>query len=452
MVEETVGLRRIGAATVSGAFGSFLEFYTLYIAGFAAGAVWPIIFFHGLNPTLAFVLAELAFFITYIFRPVGGFIFGHLGDKFGRRNTLVMTLILVSVGTLLIGVTPDASSVGAFAPVFITLMRVVTGIGLGGEYGGSATLISETARKSKYRYFWNAFVALPIGLGALVSTLTFDGITASMTHSVFLSVGWRYPFIIGGIIGFFGILIRLKVRETPSFEELKQKKEIEKSPAINAFRYHWKAMAVMILAFMSINTIPMVEVPYSFSYLGAMHFPATSTFLAYAVSQVFYIAFGFTAGILASITGRKKLIATAGAGMGAVFVWLFFPLIGTLSFGTVALGMILLSFTAFQQGLTPSILTEGFPAKYRYTGAGFSLQMTSAVTAVIAFLSQGYAEATLGVIKGAIYVQVAYFAVAIISFITLLLVVKPTKGLEEVVQEQSGGMAVTEAFGATGED
>ena len=140
-------------------------------------------------------------------------------------------------------------------------MKVVTGIGLGDEYGVSATLISETARKSKYRHFWNAFVALPIGLGALVSTLTFDGITASMTHSAFLSAGRRYPFIVGGIIGFFGILIRLKVRETPSFEEPKQKKEVEKIPAINAFRHHWKAMVVMVMAFMSINTIPRVEIP-----------------------------------------------------------------------------------------------------------------------------------------------------------------------------------------------
>lgn len=445
MVEETVGLRRIGAATVSGAFGSFLEFYTLYIAGFAAGAVWPVIFFHGINPTLAFVLSELAFFITYIFRPVGGFIFGHLGDKYGRRNTLVITLILVSVGTLLIGVTPGAGSVGLFAPVFITLMRVVTGIGLGGEYGGSATLISETARKSKYRYFWNAFVALPIGLGALVSTLTFDGITATMTHAAFLNIGWRYPFIIGGIIGFFGILIRLRVRETPSFEELAKKKQIEKAPALNAFRKHWKGMVIMILAFMSINTIPMVEVPYSFRYLGALGFASSSTFLAYAISQIFYIGFGFTAGILASLTGKKKLIATAGAAMGAMFVWTIFPLLGTLNFGLVALGMSLMSLTAFQQGLTPSILTENFPAKYRYTGVGFSLQMTSAVTAVIAFFSQGFAAASLGVIKGAIYVQIAYFVVAIISFLTLLVVVKPTNGLEEVTAKPSGGLSAAEA-------
>ena len=220
----------VGAA----AFGSILEFYLLYVAGLAAGEVWPKIFFQSSSASLAFILSIFAYMVTYFVRPVGALFFGHFGDRIGRKSQLIATILIVAVSSLIIGIMPGYAVIGVAAPILLVLMRAIQGFGFGGEYGGASSLVAESVAHSKWRYLWTSFVQFPVSMALGLGALSFFYVGTAFKGAAFLNIGWRIPFIVGAIVGAIGVYIRYKVVESPIFEQVKQMRGTPRAAATTA--------------------------------------------------------------------------------------------------------------------------------------------------------------------------------------------------------------------------
>jgi len=223
----------VAAATI----GSLVEYYDFFIAATAAAIIWPYIMFPNINPAVVFLYSAILFVVAPATGPVGGYIFGHFGDKLGRKFSLIITLILMGVGALGVGLTPTYAAIGIAAPILILIFRITEGIGIGGETGNSFLVILEYVYKSKWRAFWTSFVHSAGWLGVLTSSLFFGILASVLPSSALLDWGWRIPFFVGSIVILIGIYFRYRIAETPLFMEVvKKRREIVKRPANEAFK------------------------------------------------------------------------------------------------------------------------------------------------------------------------------------------------------------------------
>ena len=218
-----VSRRELTKVTIAAGIGGVVEYYDFFIASFAAASIWPLIFFSDLGPGAAVAFSILTFGLVYITRPIGAYVFGHVGDRVGRKRTLIYTLFAMGLGLLGIALTPDYSSIGWSAIALLVFFRLLFGIGLGGEYGGAVSWITEFASRSRWRAFWNMW-ATPVPIGLLFASLEPSRIWASSMGGDFISYGWRILFAIGGVLVIVGLLIRYTVSESPAFREIVERK------------------------------------------------------------------------------------------------------------------------------------------------------------------------------------------------------------------------------------
>ena len=225
---KDVSLGKLAAITW---IGSTLDLYDLFIAGLAAGLVWPVIFFAAVPKSVAYALSLGTYGATLIARPFGSAIFGHFGDTRGRKVAFIFSLVVTGIATLAVGLLPGYSVLGILAPVLLIVMRIFTGLGIGGEGMASTTLMTEFAHKSEHRGFFAGVSAIATESGIVLASVAFAVIAdLYVSKSAFDAIGWRIPFFIGAFAAFMAAVLRYTVRETPMFEELVKNKQVSKAP------------------------------------------------------------------------------------------------------------------------------------------------------------------------------------------------------------------------------
>ncbi|MBN9176902.1 MAG: MHS family MFS transporter [Microbacterium sp.] len=381
-----VSMKRVAAAST---IGSVIEFYDFIIYGTAAALVFPAVFFPALGTGAGTVAAFATFAVAFVARPLGALIFGHYGDRLGRKKTLILTLLIMGGATFLVGVLPDASLIGVAAPLILVTLRFLQGLAVGGEWAGATLMATEHAPAHR-RGLWASFPQLGPSLGFVLASATFlvINLTLGDTSEAFVGFAWRIPFILSAALVVVGLYIRLKVEETPVFRR-EQERSAAASPVATVPRTLpvWESIriqpveillgggaAAMLFAFFYISTAFLTS--YGTTVLGHSR-PAVLT--AGIIAALVFAGGTVLAGVLSDRFGRRPVVLTS---VIVALPWslLLFPLLDSGSYGAFVLG---LSVTMFivggSYGPFGSYLPELFQTRYRYTGAGTAYNLAALV-------------------------------------------------------------------------
>jgi metabolite-proton symporter len=360
---------------VASLIGTSLEWYDFFIYGTAAALVFNQLFFPSFEPLVGTLLAFTTYAVGFIARPLGGLVFGHYGDRIGRKNVLVVTLILMGVATFAIGLLPTYATIGVWAPILLVALRFLQGLGLGGEWGGAVlmTLESGGANRRGLNASWPQ-VGVPLGL------LLANGILALMgaltEEPAFLSWGWRVPFLLSGLLVLVGLWIRLTIAESPLFREVEESHTRAGAPIMEVLRRYPKQVLLAIGARVGVDvafyTFVLFITTYVATYLKLPRNYALNAVLIAAAIQVVLIPF------FGSLSDRfaRRPVYLAGAIGAAVWVFVFFTLLDTGQFWLIVLATVVaLVLHAAMYGPQAAFISEMFPTKVRYTGASMGYQL-----------------------------------------------------------------------------
>ncbi len=375
-------LRKVAAATI---FGSMLEWYDFYLYATMAAIVFSKVFFDPSNPAVASLLAFSTFAIGFIARPFGGILFGYLGDRFGRKQVLVITFCLMGVCTTLIGLIPSYASIGIWAPIILVLVRVIQGLGAGAELSAAAVTSYEHASEGK-RGSQGAWPALGLNLGLLLSSLTVYLLTMN-GNEFLLSGGWRIPFICSIVLVAVGLWVRRSIPETPDFKELdKTPKKEQVSPLKLLFKNDLKGLAVVFFVAIGYNALSYIFKTFSLAYLTQYkgveaHVTSLSVTIASLVAIIAVPFFGWLCDKWSS-----KTVLILGGIFSVLFAYPFLALLNTgepmMIYLAIAIGTGLLAPMMFApQG---SFLSRQFPTQTRSSGFGTGREIGTAVAGGLA--------------------------------------------------------------------
>ncbi|MFD3657422.1 MFS transporter [Streptomyces sp. NPDC058620] len=388
-----------------GAFiGSTIEWFDFYIYGTAAALVFDKVFFPGLEGPIGTLVAFATFWVGFLARPIGGIIFGHYGDRLGRKKTLVITLLMMGISTTAIGLLPGYASIGIAAPILLVCIRMVQGIGLGGEWGGSVLIASEHAPKGK-SVLYGAFAQQGSPVGNTLSTLSFLAIS-QLPDEAFVSWGWRVPFLASAALVIVGLLVRLKVSESPAMANLIEKKKVVKLPLTEVLRTQPMLIALGIGACTIGLSATYFKSTFALSWattsLGFDRSSFLTIILVANITQIIVQPFG------AVMATRMKSWSRAVTVMllpELILMPLMFILISTGNYGLAMLGVAVATIPhCLYYAALAGMLASRFPAHLRYTGISlcyqlcgtllggttpiigqFLLNRTGSITAVIAY-------------------------------------------------------------------
>ncbi|NCI18520.1 MFS transporter [Cronobacter muytjensii] len=359
--------------------GSAIEWFDYFLYGTAAALVFNKIFFPMVDPVIGLILSWLSFSLTFFIRPIGGVFFAHIGDRIGRKKTLVLTLSLMGGATVMIGLLPTYETIGIWAPVLLILMRIIQGMGIGGEWGGALLLAYEYAPE-KRKGFFGSIPQAGVTIGMLMATFIVSLMTL-FSEAQFLAWGWRIPFLLSAVLVLLGLWIRRGIDETPDFQQAKRTGQLSKTPLRVTVRHHWRE--VLIAAGLKVvETAPF----YIFSTFVVSY--ATTT-LAYEKSQalesVTLAALVATIliplmGLLSDKIGRKRMYAVSVMLLGAFIVPWFMLLDTGATWGimlatVIAFGVLWAPITA----VLGTLCSEIFHARVRYTGITLGYQLGAAL-------------------------------------------------------------------------
>lgn len=400
--------------------GTTIEFFDFYIYANAAVLVFPQLFFPGSDPTTSTIESLATFSIAFFARPIGSAVFGHFGDKIGRKATLVAALLTMGISTVAIGLLPTYHSIGIVAPLLLMLCRFGQGLGLGGEWGGAVLLAIENAPSGK-RAWYGMFPQLGAPIGLLLSGGTFLLLSDLLTEEEFFDYGWRIPFLASSLLVVVGFYIRLKITETPSFENALETKKQVKIPIMTILKsYKWELIFGTLAAVATFVTFYLMTV-FSLSWATSdLGFSRRDFLIIQLFSILFFVAGIPISAVLADKFGRKRilvLISTLILVFG--FTFSFFmesgstPLITTF----VCIGMGLMGLT---YGPVGTFLSELFPTEVRYSGASLTFNLAGILGASFAPLIAIWLTKTYGIGYVGLYLSVA----ALISVLALLAIRK----------------------------
>jgi MFS family permease len=413
-LSKRASLRRV---TFAACIGTGFEWYDFFLSATASAVVWPFIYFEYLSGQLAAALSVITFGVTFIARPFGAYIFGHLGDKIGRKSTLISTLVMMGVSTFGIGLTPGYASIGITAPIIIIMWRLIFGIGIGGEYGGAVSWVLEYASKSKWRSVWVGAVQAtnPTGIGAAAGTISL--LTAYFSRADFLSFGWRIPFVIGGIGLILGLSFRYYTAESLMFEDIKKQKKIERFPASRVLiEYPKQTIFLAFAIFCGTGISAIMLQPYSVSYLVARGLATSLITGAVAIGAFPSIIANMLGGVVAQVIGRKRTSIIAIVA-GIIFVFPFFLLIGTLNVVLIyASYTVMFLILGISFGVVGSLASEQYPTRLRYSGTGLSYQIGTLMVG-LAILLVSYLVSGYGVIGAWPYIAAVMVGLLMLSLI-----------------------------------
>ncbi|AUV00086.1 MFS transporter [Phytobacter ursingii] len=418
--QEITPVNSRSKVVIASLIGTAIEFFDFYIYATAAVIVFPHIFFPQGDPTAATLQSLATFAIAFVARPIGSAVFGHFGDRVGRKVTLVASLLTMGISTVLIGLLPGYNSIGVMAPLLLALARFGQGLGLGGEWGGAALLATENA-PAKKRALYGSFPQMGAPIGFFFANGTFLLLSWLLTDEQFMTWGWRVPFIFSAVLVLIGLYVRVSLHETPVFAKIAAAKKQVKIPLGTLLTKHVRVTVLGTFIMLATYTLFYIMTVYS------MTFSTSPTGLGMPRNEVLWmlmmavIGFGVmvpVAGLLADKYGRRNsmIVITSLIILFALFV--FPPLLGS---GNPALVMAYLLIGLSLMGLTfgpmGALLPELFPTEVRYTGASFSYNVSSILGASVAPYIATWLQANYGLM----YVGIYLAAMAALTLTALLL-------------------------------
>jgi metabolite-proton symporter len=362
--------------------GTTIEFFDFYIYATAAVLVFPKLFFPATNPAAATLASFAIFGVAFLARPIGSALFGHFGDRVGRKTTLVLALSAMGLSTVVIGLLPTYHSIGIAAPLLLTLCRFGQGIGLGGEWGGAVLLATENAPPNK-RALYGMFPQLGAPIGFLLSGGTFLLLSHLLTNEQFFSFGWRLPFLASAILVFLGLYVRLTITETPVFQQARSRGEQVKVPLVAVLRDHPVALIQGILGCLATFVLFYLMTVFTLSWgTTALHYPREK-FLLIQLFGILFFALGIPISAFLAERGRRSVMLWITAAI-AVFGLVLAPLFLAGTTGVVvmmALGLFLMGLT---YGPIGTVMSELFPTPVRYTGSSLAFSFAGIFGASLA--------------------------------------------------------------------
>ena len=407
---------------VASLIGTAIEFFDFYIYATAAVIVFPHIFFPQGDAAAATLQSLATFAIAFVARPIGSALFGHFGDRVGRKVTLVASLLTMGISTVVIGLLPGYQSIGIMAPLLLTLARFGQGLGLGGEWGGAALLATENA-PAKKRALYGSFPQLGAPIGFFFANGTFLLLSWLLTDEQFMSWGWRVPFIFSAVLVIIGLYVRVSLHETPVFAKVAAAKKQVKVPLGTLLSKHLRLTILGTFIMLATYTLFYIMTVYSMTYSTAplpvgLGLPRNEVLWMLMMAVIGFGVMVPIAGVLADRFGRRKSMITITTLIILFGLFVFQPLLGsgnpTLIMAFLLIGLSLMGLTFGPMG---ALLPELFPTEVRYTGASFSYNVASILGASVA----PYIAAWLTGNYGLAYVGYYLASMAVLTLIALLL-------------------------------
>jgi len=369
--------RRVLAGTL---VGTTIEWYDFFIYAQAAAFVFAPLFFEPVGGgALAQFFSWASLGISFLFRPLGAVIAGHLGDRYGRKLLLVLTLVGMGAATALIGLLPTHASIGIFAPLFLVLLRILQGLSAGGEWGGAALMAVEHAPREKRGWF-GSFPQIGVPLGLILATTFMMVLTSTMSDEAFQSWGWRIPFLSSIVLILTGYLIRRSVDESPVFVEMQARQKEASAPLNDLFRNHWRRVVLAALIFAGTNAVGYMIIAFFSSYgTKSLGMTKTSTLVVALAGGAFWLIFTLAGGWMSDRIGRR---VTFMVGYALLIAWLIpmWSLIDTGDTGKFTLAVIVLGIALGPcYAPQPALYAEMFPAHVRYSGTSIGYAIGSVI-------------------------------------------------------------------------
>jgi len=416
-VDDAERKRQIVRAVIAAAVGTSIEWYDFFLYGVAAALVFPQKFFPGSDPYTGALLSFSTYFVGFAARPVGAAIFGHIGDRVGRKSSLIATLLLMGTSTACIGLVPGYDRIGIWGGVLLTIFRALQGVGVGGEWGGSVLLTAEwgEGRQRGFLTSWTQFAA-PAGMvlanGALAAMTAISG-------DAFLDWGWRIPFLLSFVLVGIGFYIRTGILETPVFARIRSEGRVERTPVGQVLRHNWREVILTALLRTGQQTPFYIFTTYVLTYGTQVLGFSRGLLLNFVMLQALVSMFDIPLlGHLSDVVGRRRMTAI-GCFLMIAFPFVYFSLLDTRSTWLVFLAILVaLPVQDLQYAPQAALIAESFPGRLRYSGASLGYQLAS-ITAggpapiVALWLFQRYHTSTA--------VAVYMSASAVVSLIALRL-------------------------------
>ena len=367
----------IGKIAFASAIGATIEWYDFFLYGVVAGLVFNKLFFPGFDPVVGTLLAYATFAVGFIARPLGGVIFGHYGDRIGRKTVLILTLLIMGVSTFAIGFLPTYGSIGVWAPILLLALRVLQGIGIGGEWGGAVLMAFEHAPEGK-RGFYASWPQIGVPAGLLLSA----GVVALLSYlsdAHFLLWGWRVAFLISAALVVVGLYIRLKILETPDFTRMMEEGGVAKVPFVELFRTATRGVvlgcAARYIEGVTFNLLGVFIITYATT---ALHLPRQMALLGVIIASAINLATVPLCGLLSDRVGRRSLYGAGAVGMAILIFPAFWLMTAYPQPAWVWLAIIVPFCTAYPAlyGTQAALFSELFDPRVRYSGISFCYQFS----------------------------------------------------------------------------
>jgi metabolite-proton symporter len=411
----------IGASMI----GTTIEWYDFFLYGSAAALVFNKLFFPNTDPGTGTLYAFVTYAVGFAARPIGGLVFGHFGDRIGRKRLLMISLLMMGASTVLMGFLPTYDQVGQLAPILLVLLRVVQGFAVGGEWGGAVLLVAEHGSKER-RGFWTSWPQMGVAAGNLLATGVLLIMAKVQPENEFLRWGWRLPFLLSAILIGIGWWVRSTVAESPIFSDLQARAKVDRAPALEVIRKKPRELLIGAGVRFAENLVFYIFTTFAIAYItGERHLSRQLALNAVMFGSVMEMVAIPAFGALSDRVGRKPVYAF-GALFTAIFAFAFFPMIDTNEPLWISLAiMVALIPHSAMYGVQASLLSELFPTRMRYSGVSLASQLTSIFAGSLAPI---IAQAIMNRFHSPFWITIYVAAAGLLSFVSTLLA-KETRGV-----------------------